>query len=302
MSAFEGTLAAGLVFATTLNLAALGGVFTQKVGTWNVALEGFILSSAFSAVLISYRTGSAWLGLAGGIATGLVLALLMAFVVVTLGADEIIAGLAINLLALGGTNFLLPIVFPGFQGAVVSNKIIALPNVSIPGLKSVPVLQAFDHQSVLVWVGFALVPLVTLVIARTGFGLALRAVGEAPEAAVASGINAYAVRYAAFAVSGALCGVAGAQLTLGFTDLFSQDMTSGVGYIAFAAVIFGAAFPPLVFVGALVFGLAEAIVIQVGSNVIPSQFISTVPYLVAIVALVVLSQRRRARRLAATTI
>jgi simple sugar transport system permease protein len=219
--------------------------------------------------------------------------------VVGLGADEIIAGLAINLLASGGTRFLLPIVFPGFQGAVVSDKVVALPTVDIGGLDSVPVLKALNHHSPLVWLGFVLVPGVTWILLRTGFGLRLRAVGEAPESAEASGVSANRARYAAFAISGALCGIAGTQLSLGFLALFSQDMTSGVGYIAFAAIIFGDAFPPLVFVGALVFGLSQAAVIELGKTLtIPSQFISMFPYLVAIAALVVLSQRRATRRLA----
>jgi ABC-type uncharacterized transport system permease subunit len=292
----------GLRFSTTINLASMGGVFTQRVGIWNVGLEGFVLSSAFTAVWASYHTGSAWVGLGAGIATGLIGALLLAFVVVTLGADEIIAGLAINLLASGGTRFLLPIAFPGFQGAVVSNKIIALPAVDVPGLDSIPVLKAFNHQSPLVWLSFVLVPLVTFLLFRTGFGLKIRAVGEAPESAKAAGVRGDRMRYAAFAISGAVCGVAGTQLSLGYLGLFSQDMTSGVGYIAFAAVVFGDAFPPLVFVGAIVFGFSQAAVIQLGNTLtIPSQFISTFPYLVAIAALVVLSQRRLSRRAAANT-
>jgi simple sugar transport system permease protein len=299
VSTFVDVLAAGLRFSTTINLAALGGLFTQKVGVWNVALEGLVLSSAFSSVWISYSTGSAWLGLAGGAATGTAVALLLAFVVVTLGADEIIAGLAINLLASGGTKFLLPIAFGGFQGAVVSENIVPLPRIDVPGLDSVPVVgEVLNHHSPLVYVGLVLVPVVTYAVYRTGFGLTLRAVGEAPDAAAAAGVRATRVRYAAFALSGILCGVAGSQLSLGFLALFSQDMTSGLGYIAFAAVVFGDAHPPLVFLGALVFGLAQAAVIQLGNSLtIPSEFISMVPYVVAIIALVVLSHRRRLRRL-----
>src|SRR5262249_49778496 len=151
MTVFTDILAAGLRFTTTIQLAASGAVFTQKVGIWNVALEGYMLTSAFTAVWVSYETGSPWLALGAGVAAGTVAGLLMAFVVVTLGADEIIAGLAINLLASGGTKFLLPLVFPGFQGAVVSDKIVPLPGVDIPGLDSVPILKAFNHQSPLVW-------------------------------------------------------------------------------------------------------------------------------------------------------
>jgi simple sugar transport system permease protein len=186
---------------------------------------------------------------------------------------------------------------------VVSDKIVALPTVDIPGLSNVPVLKAFDHQSPLMWAGFALVPLVAVIIFRTGLGLRIRAVGEAPDSALASGVPADRMRYAAFAASGVLCGVAGTQLSLGFLALFSQDMTSGVGYIAFAAVVFGGASPVLVFLGALVFGFSQAAVIELGKSLeIPSQFISMFPYFVAIAALVVLSQRRASRRTAVSTV
>jgi simple sugar transport system permease protein len=296
---FADILAAGLRFSTTINVAALGGSFTQKVGIWNVALEGLILSSAFSAVWISYTSGNAWLGLAGGAATGLAVALILAFVVVTLGADEIIAGLAVNLLASGATKYLLPIAFGGFQGAVVSEDIVPLPEMHVPGLDSVPLVgEPLNDHSPVVYGGLLLVPLVTFVLYRTGFGLAVRAVGDAPEAARAAGIHADRIRYAAFGLSGIFCGIAGAQLSLGFLSLFSQDMTSGVGYIAFAAVVFGDGYPPLVFLGAIVFGFAQAAVIQLGNTLtIPAEFISMVPYVVAIIALVVLSYRRRAHRL-----
>src|SRR5262249_32172417 len=160
----------GLRFSTTINLAAQGGVFTQRVGIWNVALEGYMLASAFTAVVVCYQTGSPWLGLLAGMATGAAVALLMAFVVVGLCAGAIIAGLAVNLLASGATRFLLPTAFPGFQGAVVSDKIVALPSLDIPGLDSVPVLKAVNHQSPLVWVSFALVPAAVFILFRTGFG------------------------------------------------------------------------------------------------------------------------------------
>lgn len=296
MSSVAAFLAVGIRFATTINLAALGGTFTQKAGDWNIALEGMMLSSAFAAVWMSYQTGSPWLGLLFAMVIGLLVGLLLAFVVVTLGADVIIAGLAINLLASGGTKYMLPIAFgKSHSGAIVSDRIVGLPDLHIPLLSKVPVLgPALNDQSPLVYVGFLLVPAVAFVLYRTGFGLRLRAVGESPESALAAGISQAKMRYAAFVLSGVFCGMAGTQLSLGSVALFSEDMTSGVGYIAFAAVVFGNAFPPVVFLGALVFGVAQAASLRVGETFpIPSEFISALPYVVAVIALVIISQRRR---------
>jgi ABC-type uncharacterized transport system permease subunit len=292
-------LSSGLRFSTPINLAALGGAFTQKAGIWNIGLEGCILTAAFGGVWVSFETGSPLLALLAGAGAGVGMSMLLAFVVIALHADEIIAGLAINLLALGGTQFLLPIAFEGFRGAVVSEQIVGIGTVHIPGLDAIPVLgEAANDQSPLVYAALLGIIVVAFIFYRTGFGLALRATGENRDASTALGLRPHRLSYAAFAVSGLFCGLAGVQLSLGSVTLFSQNMTAGIGYIAFAAVLFGNAYPPLVYLGGFLFGIAQAIVIQLaGELAIPSQFIAMVPYVVAVLAVMLLSQRRGIRRL-----
>lgn len=276
-------LGPGLRTASPILLAALGGIFTQRAGIFNIALEGFMLVGAFVAVLVASMTGSLPLAVAAAVLASAGVALLMGVFVITLKGDEIIVGIAVNLLAVGLTAFLLQEITSGNAFLRVDS---GMPNVDLPFLEPVPVIgPLLAHQGVLVWVSFLLIPLVSWTLFRTGLGLRMRAVGENPDAAISAGVAPARMRYLAFGISGAFCALAGAQLALGTLSLFSINMTAGRGIIAFAAVIFGRGAPRWVVVAALVFGFADAVANRMQTLGLPVQFVLMVPYILTIVVL-----------------
>jgi simple sugar transport system permease protein len=288
----EEFLASLLRLSAPIILAAMGAVLTQRAGIWNIGLEGFMLGGAFAAVAASILTGSAWVGLAAAIAAGAALALLMSFFVVSLRADQFVAGLALNSLALGLTTFLMVEMFHE-QQSISSPKIQSLPLVQIPFVSALPGIGAVvSGQSPLVYASWLSVIVVALLVHRTAFGHSIRAVGDSPEAARAAGINPNLIQYATFLLSGAFAGAAGAQLSIGFLSLFEQGMTQGQGYIAFAAVIFGNANPLAVGISGLAFGLAYEISIALTGSAIPNQFVLMTPYVFTIVTLVIVTAGR----------
>ncbi len=278
-------LGPGLRTASPILLAALGGIFTQRAGVFNIALEGYMLVGAFVAVVVGSATGSVWLAVAAAVVACTLLALLMAFVVLSLRGDAVVVGIAVNLLAAGLTAFLLQQITDG--GAFLRTTA-SLPNVELPFLADIPLVgDLLASQGILVWVALALVPIIAWVLARTSLGLRMRAVGEHPEAAVSAGVNVLRTQYIAFGLCGALCALAGAQLALGLLSLFSINMTAGRGIIAFAAVIFGAAAPRWVALAALVFGVADAVANRMQAVGLPVQFVLMVPYVLTIAVLLI---------------
>ena len=276
-------LGPGLRTASPIMLAALGGVFTQRAGIFNIALEGYMLVGAFASVVATSATGSPLIGVLVGVVVVTLMALVMAFVVLELGADVIIVGIAVNLLASALTSFLLQ-TFTG--GAAFLRVPAGIPTVELPALAGIPVIGGLlTSQGVLVWVSLLLIPLVGGAITRTSFGLRIRAVGEKPDAAVASGVDVRRIQYIAFGLCGAFCGLAGAQLALGLLTLFSFNMTAGRGIIAFAAVIFGAGKARWVAVAALLFGFADAVANRMQTLGLPVQFVVMVPYALTILVL-----------------
>lgn len=294
-------LGPGLRTASPILLAALGGIFTQRAGIFNIALEGYMLVGAFTAVVATSMLGSPWLGIAAAVIVVTLMALVMAFVVLELGADVIIVGIAVNLLASALTSFLLQSVTGGAAFLRVPN---GLPDVELPALAGIPVIGSlFAAQGVLVWTALIFVMLVGFTITRTSLGLRMRGVGEQPDAAISSGVDVRRVQYIAFGLCGALCGLAGAQLSLGLLSLFSFNMTAGRGIIAFAAVIFGAAKARWVTAAALIFGFADAVANRMQTLGLPVQFVVMVPYVLTIAVLLLAAVPwRRIRQTGARTI
>jgi ABC-type uncharacterized transport system permease subunit len=262
-----------LRLATPLVLAALGGLFSERAGIVNIALEGTMLAGAFTAAALTYAAGSPWVGLLGGIGAGLLIAMIHALACIRYRADQVVSGTAINILMAGVPGFL--------SGALF------LSSGSTPQLQK----EQLIPYTPMVMAGL-LVPLTWYVLYRTPFGLRLRAVGENPEAADAAGVSVASVRYAGVLLSGALAGIAGAYLSIGQSSLFTRNMTSGRGFIALAALIFGKWRPVQTLLACLLFGLTEAVSIQMQGVVklpsgedIPVQFIQMVPYLLTIVVL-----------------
>lgn len=269
--------------ATPLILAALGGMFSERAGIINIALEGMMLAGAFTAAAVTYAAGNPFVGLVAGVAAGMLIAAIHAIASIRYKADQVVTGTAINILMLGLPAFL--------SGAFF------LSSGSTPQIPK-------DH--LIPWtpivIAFVLVPLSWYVLYKTPFGLRLRSVGENPEAADAAGVNVSRIQYCGVLLSGALAGIGGAYLSIGQSSLFTRNMTSGRGFIALAALIFGKWRPVQTLLACLLFGFTEAVSIQMQGAIklpaflatllrqtpgddIPVQFIQMVPYLLTIIVL-----------------
>jgi len=253
--------------ATPLLLASLGGLWSERSGVINIALEGLLLAGAFTAAVVTHFLHNPWLGLTAAILAGMATALVHAFVCITCKADQVVSGMAINILFLG---------LPALLSGAFFDSTGATPQ--IPKGQLLPIAP--------IVMAFALVPITWYVLNRTRFGLRLRAVGENPEAADTAGIRVEAVRYAGVILSGALAAIGGAYLSIGQSSLFTRNMSAGRGFIALAALIFGKWRPIQTMLACLLFGLAEAVTIQMqGVTPIPVEFIQMIPYVLTIVVL-----------------
>ena len=282
-----GLLASTLRYATPLAFAAMGGIFSERSGVVNIGLEGMMLMGAFFAVWGSIWSGSWVVGLLTAMIFGGLLALVHAFFCIHLRADQIVSGFAVNLLALGLTGYLFSAIY---KSGISSEEVSQVPQVTLHVLGHVPGIggflrDVFGDLSLLVWFMFAVVILAYVVLFKTSIGLRIRSVGEHPRAADTVGISVYAVRYAAVTVSGVLAALGGAFLSIGFTGTFEKNMTSGRGFIALAAVIFGKWRPGWAFAATLLFGFGFALAgpLQREAN-ISANLISTVPYVLTLIA------------------
>jgi len=276
-------LASTIRNATPLVFAALGGMFSERSGVVNIGLEGLMLISAFAGVVGAFLSGSAVVALGFALAAGLIFALIHALMCVTFEADQIISGTAINLLALGGTGFLMVSIF-GAGGT--SPRVEGFGEVPIPLLSSIPVVgSALFSQSLLVYLMYVMVPVTFFVLFRTPFGLRLRATGESPEAVDTAGVSVGRMRYYGVALSGLLASLGGIYLSMGVLSAFTENMTGGRGFIALAALIFGRWNPIGAAGAALLFGFALAVTFSAPQEVVPTEFLQMIPYVLTIVAL-----------------
>jgi general nucleoside transport system permease protein len=252
--------------------AASGGVIAERAGIISLALEGFMLTGAFTATLGAYYTGSVWIGVLCGILGGLVIGLIHAVATIRFRADQVVVGIAINLLVIGVTRFFLKLAFDSSSNS--------------PRISGFTARQgAFGFDNPLLWMGLLTAPVLAFLLYRTRFGLRVRAVGEHPEAAASVGIRVKAVQYAAVALSGILAALGGVYLALD-QHQFTDQMTAGRGFIAVAAVIFGRWDPVRAGLACMLFAAAETLQIQLqGNQIVASQFIEMIPYLLTIIAL-----------------
>ena len=256
-------------FAQTIRIAipylfaAAGGVLAERAGVISLGLEGYMLAGAFGGTVGAYYSGNPWVGVVCGIGAGLLFALVHALVSLRFRADQVVSGIAINLLVIGLTRFLLRLAFGSSSNS--------------------PRVPGFEH-SPLIPIGLILPMALAWLIYRTPFGLRVRAVGEHPEAAETLGLRVRRVRLIAVAASGALAALGGVYLALD-QHQFTDEMTAGRGFIALAAVIFGRWDPMRAAIACLFFAAAETLQIQLqGTQFIPSQFIQMIPYVLTIVA------------------
>lgn len=277
-----------------LTFAAIGGVFSERSGVLNIGLEGMMLGGALGAAIAAFWSGSAWIGLLGGMVAGGILGLLLAVLSVSFGADQTVAGIAVNLLAIGATTFLSRQAFPAGSQTARVNGFSSFP---LPGLADLPGLgAALFRQDVLTYLMLLLIPLSWWLLFRTPWGLSVRAVGENPRASDVAGISVAQIRYVCVLLSGALAGIGGAYLVLSQVYVFTEEMSAGRGFIALAAVILGRWHPVGTLLACLFFGLCEALQLRLQFSYpqIPYQIFLTLPYLASLIALVGLVGRVKA--------
>ena len=293
------TLNATVRVATPLILCAMAGLFSERSGIIDISLEGKMLGAAFIAASVAAVTGSPWLALAAGILAAVCLALLHGFACITHHGNQVVSGVAINIL-MSGLTVVLGIAWfhRGGQTPSLESSERFMP-ISLPlseFLADVPILgtlygRLISGHNLLVYVAFLAVPLAWWVLFRTRFGLRLRAVGENPKAVDTAGISVAWLRYRAVLICGLLTGIAGTYLSIANNAAFVRDMTAGQGYIALAALIFGKWRPWTAFGACLLFGLLNAVAIRLqgvpipGVGEVPVVFIQALPYVLTVVLL-----------------
>ena len=276
-------IAATLRWATPLIFAAMGGLFSERSGVVNIALEGMMLAGAFFGIWGSVRFGHWAFGLATAVAAGAALAVVHAFFSIHLRADQIVSGTAINFLALGLTGYLYTKIY-GEQGT--PTELSTIPDVHLGFLDDVYFLGPIvGDLNLMIWLAFATVVTAWVVIFRTPLGLRIRAAGEHPRAADAVGVSVYRIRYAAVTVSGVLAALGGAYLSIGFVGSFGENMTVGRGFIALAALIFGMWKPFGAMGAALLFGFSSALARELPEYSEQAALLfQTLPYVLTLVA------------------
>src|SRR5207244_2834400 len=272
--------------ATPLVLAALGGLYSERSGVINIALEGLMLAGAFTAASVTYYAHSPWVGLGAAILAGALVAYIIALASIRFKADQVVTGTGINIMFLGLPAVLSGALFLSSGSTPQIPKENLLPTLYRFFPAFVPAWRILTEVSVISLLALVIVLVTRYVLYRTPFGLRLRAVGENPEAADAAGVPVNRLRYVGVILSGALAGIGGAYLSLGQSSLFTRNMTAGRGFIALAALIFGKWRPVQTMLACLLFGLAEAVAIQMQGVVkIPVQFIQIIPYVLTIIVL-----------------
>jgi ABC-type uncharacterized transport system permease subunit len=284
---FNYTLIASTIrLSTPLILAALGGLYSERGGVINIALEGMMLAGAFTAAVVTVFTHNPWVGLLAAMGAGLLVAALHAVATISYRADQVVSGAAINILFLGAPALLSGAFFESTGATPQLPRYQTLPDTPVFDPQSFPALASIFNQKPLVYLAFILVGVTYYVIYRTRFGLRLRAVGENPEAADTAGVSVSRMRYVGVLISGVLAALGGAYLSIGQNSLFTRNMTAGRGYIALAALIFGKWNPAGALIACLFFGCAEAVAIRMPGVVdIPNQFIQLIPYVLTMVVL-----------------
>ncbi|EKF19945.1 ABC transporter permease [Nitratireductor pacificus] len=284
-------------FVTPILLAALGGALCERAGVFNIALEGFLLTGAFAAVLGAYYSGTPYLGAAAAMAAGMAMGLVFAEFNLRRDGDAIVVSIAINLLAAGLTTFLLRAIF-NVTGAFSDPAIVGFGAIRLPLIEDIPVLgPMLSGQSILFYAALASVPVLHVFLARHRLGLRIRAAGENAEALRAGGVSPRRVQLLALVGCGALCGLGGAQLSIANVNLFVENMSAGRGWIAVVAVLLTRGRPWPLFCIALLFGAVDSLSFRVQGMGLAQQFTDMMPYLATLTVLIVLSwwRARRAR-------
>jgi simple sugar transport system permease protein len=288
-----GILTSGIRLATPYLFASIGEMFGQRSGVYNLGVEGIMLMGAFAGFYATLTTGNPWLGLLASIVVGALMGVAMAVISVTFQAEQGISGIGLYLFGLGMSELL----FQKMLGTV--ETVSGFGPVHIPVLSDLPIIgEVFFQQSLMTYMAYLLVPIAWYVLYRTTFGLKIRAVGENPAAADALGVSVNRTRYMTVTLGGMLAGVAGASLSISLLNVFQQNLTSGIGFIAVALVYFGGWRPYGVLFGALLFSMVNALQLWIQALSIPipfdaSELLIMLPYVLTILVLIFSAGRVR---------
>lgn len=292
-----GELLAGTIrTATPILLAALGGLMCERIGIFNIALEGLLLLGAFFSIFGMFLTGNLFTAVLFAIVVTVLFSSVFAVFIEKLNSDPTITALGLNMLAEGITTFSMKYVF-GDQGSVNVEGIVGMKKIAIPLIENIPFIgKIISGHTVLVYVSWVLVAVCGFLLFKTSLGINMRMVGENRKAAEAAGIKTSRYRILTVAISGVFCALGGAYLSLGYVTMFTENMTAGRGFIAYTAVVFGKANPYKVLFASLVFGFAEALsyrVQQFGN--LPSPIVMMMPYIITIFALLIRTEQFKKR-------
>lgn len=283
---------------TPILFAALGAVIANTAGIANIALEGLMLIAALVGVVVSSLTGSAWIGLFAAVLSGVIFAGILAFFTLYYKTNVILGGIALNLFASGGTVFFLYL-FAHDKGTSASIASKVLPQVHIPFLKDIPVLgQILSGHNILTYMAMLAIVVIYFMFKKTAFGYRLRAVGENPNAADSVGINVMRTKAIALLLSGALAGLGGAFMSMGYVSWFARDMVAGRGWIAIAAEAMGKSSTLGTSLTSLLFGFTDATANTLRSLGIPSELLGTLPYVATLLGLIIyaVSENRKKKK------
>lgn len=296
-AAFDLVFSAHFLYAvlrvtTPILFAAMAALITNKASVFNIALEGIMLVAAFTGVVVSAFTSSCLLGLIGAVLSGVIVALILGYFALNLKTNIILAGIALNLMASGGTVFALFLITKD-KGISTSLKSMVAPKITLPLINKIPVLGTIlSGHNVLTYVSILSVVFIHYLLYKTPLGTKIRAVGENEDAADSVGISVIKIKYIALIISGVLAGLGGAYMSMGYVSWFSTNMTAGRGFISIVAAAMGGDTPLGTFLAALLFGFADALSNSLSSLKIPAEFIQALPYIVTIVGLIIYSSKK----------
>lgn len=284
-------VADGIKMATPIIFAALAALITAKAGMFNMGTEGMILCAALGGVIAAHYGGSVWAGLLGAIVTGLVTGLFIAFASLTGKTDLYLTCIAFNLMASGGTVFVMYLLTGEKSTTAGTMRSYQIPTVNIPLIEKIPVLgRIFSGQSLLTYISFLCVFLVWFMLKKTRIGLRIRAVGENPHAAESVGISVNKIGYISFAFCGVLCGLCGAFMSLSWVTFFMKNMVNGRGYIGLSAQNMAGGNPVGTMFASLIFGFSDTLGTTMKSQTnFPTEFLNMIPYLATIFAIIITS-------------
>lgn len=283
-----GIIYSGIRFATPYLYAAIGETFAQRSGVLNLGVDGIMLMGAYSGFFVAYKTGNLWFGLLTAAVVGALMGLIMAVISVTFQATQGISGIGLQIFGLGLSTLLFTTTMGGVE------TIEGFPPLKIPLLGDIPYIgEVLFNHNILVYGAFLLVPLANWVLNKTTFGLNVRAVGQSPQAADSLGVSVQTIRYITIIIGGVLAGIAGASLSIALINVFQENMTNGMGFIAVALVYFGGWRPTGVLAGSLLFSFVNALQqwIQVKEIPLPPDLAIMMPYLLTILVLTLSAKR-----------